>query len=141
MKQAEERIQRVGGLEGGREGGKDGLGMGPESEIGKDRAVLMDTDRPLTAAIIMLRPCWSFYDRSHSGVTRSEREERKNKGAERAEQASAGTVAAPTDDLDTHTFTQTHMHTRSHAHTPAHTIWSQVMTHFLMIVVIIYYFF
>lgn len=25
MKQAEERIQRVGGLEGGREGGKDGM--------------------------------------------------------------------------------------------------------------------
>lgn len=46
----------MGEKEGGREGRMGWHGMGPESEIGKDRAVLMDTDRPLTAALIMLRP-------------------------------------------------------------------------------------
>lgn len=115
MKQAEERIQRVGG----REGGRDGLGMGPESEIGKDRVVLMDTDRPLTAALIMLRPRVELCDRGYSEMTRSEGEERINKGAERAERASAVTVAAPTDDLNTHVHSNTHP--RAHTHTHLHT--------------------
>lgn len=66
-----------------KEGGREGLGMGPESEIGKDRVVLMDSDRSLTAALIMLRPRVELFDRSHSEMTRSKREERINKGAER----------------------------------------------------------